>query len=104
LGPKNRVPLNPARNSSPKPRRVNVSGWVHNMGMNQNLLFTLWQTNIDPENNPFLVETNLPTPYLAESNCPVRGYHIFFGDAHTFTSSFVYEFETCKGIEVGMMQ
>ena len=25
-------------------------------------LFTLWWINIDPENKPFLVETNLPTP------------------------------------------
>ena len=28
----------------------------------QYLLVTLWSINIDPENHPFLMETNLPTP------------------------------------------
>ena len=27
--------------------------------------FTLWQINIDPENDQFLVETNLPTPIFS---------------------------------------
>ena len=51
--------------------RFNNQWWLNMM----NQLCTLWSINIDPENHPFLVETNLPTPIfqgLCVYHPPVR--------------------------------
>jgi hypothetical protein len=48
---------------------------------NEGTTTTLWQINIDPENEQFLVETNLPTPMTA------RGYvNLLEGISHSLAN------------------
>ena len=55
--------------------------------------YTLWKIDIDPENDPFLLETNLPTPmtarvyvHLLEGNIPNK-YSVFNGENDQITVS-----------------
>ena len=62
----------PLQNHIQSIRMFNKRKIIEIIQNNATVMITLWKNNIDPENNPFLVETNLPTP-ICQGLCEFTG-------------------------------